>query len=73
MDRQPVGERGAVVPRFIGRIKGTINDEFEVDAENVEEAIEMALMGWRYVEFEFEDLEVETINEMKEEEDEHDA
>lgn len=45
--------------KFRGRIRGTINDEFEVEADSEEEARETALMEWRYVEFE--DLEVEEI------------
>lgn len=49
------------MPKFTGRIKGTINDEFEVEADTEAEARERALMEWRYVEFE--DLEVEDIEE----------
>lgn len=47
-----------------GRIKGTINDEFEVEGDfaNEDEAREAALEQWRYVEFE--DLEVEKIKEV---------
>jgi len=45
--------------KWRGRICGTINDEFEVEADTEEEASEAALMEWRYVEFE--DLEVDDI------------
>jgi hypothetical protein len=50
-----------------GRIKGTINDEFEVEADTEEEAREAALMGWRYVEYE--DLEIDSIDADEEEDD----
>jgi hypothetical protein len=51
---------------FKARIKGTINDEFvvEVDDDTTEEqAREVALEEWRYVEYE--DLEVTDIEEVK--------
>jgi hypothetical protein len=51
------------LPRFTGRIKGTINDEFDIVAENEDEARDLALMEWRYVEFE--DLAVDSIQEVE--------
>ena len=45
--------------KWRGRILGTINDEFEVEADTEEEASEAALMEWRYVEYE--DLDVASI------------
>lgn len=47
--------------RWTGRIVGTINDEFEVEADTETEARLAALLEWRYVEFE--DLEVASIEE----------
>jgi hypothetical protein len=49
------------MPTFKVRIKGTINDEIEVEAEDVEEARNNALMDWRYVEYE--DLWIDDIDE----------
>lgn len=37
---------------FTVRIKGTINDVVEVEAEGEQEAMELALVQWQYVEFE---------------------
>jgi hypothetical protein len=51
------------LPRFTGRIEGTINDEFDIVAENEDEARDLALMEWRYVEFE--DLAVASIQEVE--------
>lgn len=50
--------------RFKGKIKGIINDDFEVDADTEEEARELALEGWQYTEFE--DLEIGSIREESE-------
>lgn len=46
-----------------GRIRGTINDEFEVEAETEDEAREVALEEWSYVEYE--DLDVGKIEEVR--------
>jgi hypothetical protein len=48
---------------WVGRIKGTINDEFEVEADTEDEARQNALDNWQYVEFE--DLEVSRIKEVE--------
>ncbi len=50
------------------RIRGTINDEIEVDldTEDENEARELALDAWRYVEFE--DLEIDEIERVEREE-----
>jgi hypothetical protein len=48
------------------RIKGTINDEFVVEVDDdvdEDQAREMALNEWRYVEYE--DLEVTDIHEVE--------
>jgi hypothetical protein len=60
----PIGRRRESMPKFKGKIKGTISDDFEVEAENEAAAIEAALMGWSYVEFQ--DLDVESIAEISE-------
>lgn len=44
------------------RVKGTINDEIEVEADTEEEALDRAAFEWRYVEFE--DLWVEDAKEV---------
>jgi len=49
--------------KWVGKIKGTINDDFEVWADTEEEAREYALEEWVYVEFE--DLEVDSIKEVE--------
>lgn len=54
------------VVKFKGRIRGTINDEFEVEADSEDEAREGAIFGWRYVEYE--DLRVDDIEEIKDDE-----
>ena len=52
------------MPRFPGRIHGTINSEFDVEADTEDDAREKALEEWSYVEFE--DLWVNTIDEQGE-------
>jgi hypothetical protein len=53
------------MPRWTVRIRGTINDEVEVeDAASEEEAKEIALRDWRYVEFE--DLEADDAEKVSE-------
>jgi hypothetical protein len=54
------------MPKWTGRIRGTINDDFEVEADTEEEARESALSDWRYVEFE--DLGIDHIEEEKSDE-----
>jgi hypothetical protein len=52
------------MPRWSGKIRGTINSDFEdIEADTEEEAREAALMAWQYVEYE--DLEVDTIEQQE--------
>lgn len=47
---------------FKVRVKGTINEEVEVEAEDAEQARNIALNDWSYVEFE--DLWVDDVHEV---------